>query len=80
MYPGMFNKLPEGEGKNLTPDIERLAREGSFLSKLYVASLICTPSRYNLLTGNYASRASNESFVKFTEKNEGQSVISMEFV
>jgi arylsulfatase A-like enzyme len=75
MYPDMFNNLPEGEGKNLTPNIDRLANEGSFLSNLYVASPVCTPSRYNVLTGNYASRANNDSFVAFTQKNEGQTVI-----
>ena len=75
MYPDMFNNLPEGEGKNLTPNIDRLAKEGSYLGNLYVASPVCTPSRYNVLTGNYASRASNDAFTKFTEKNEGQTVI-----
>lgn len=75
MYPNMFNNLPEGKDKNLTPNIDRLAKEGSFLSNLYVASPVCTPSRYNVLTGNYASRASNDSFLAFTEKNDGQTVI-----
>jgi len=75
MYPHMFNALPEGEGKNLTPNIDRLAAEGVFLTKQIVASPVCTPSRYNCLTGNYASRATNREFVNFTEKNEGQTVI-----
>jgi len=75
MYPDMFNSLSEGQGKNLTPNIDRLAAEGVFLTQQYVASPVCTPSRYNCLTGNYASRASNEEFVLFTEENEGQTVI-----
>ncbi len=75
MYPDMFNCLPEGKGKNLTPNIDRLALEGVFMSNQIVASPVCTPSRYNCLTGNYASRASNEEFVAFTELNEGQTVI-----
>ena len=75
MYPDMFNCLPEGKGKNLTPNIDRLASEGVFMSNQIVASPVCTPSRYNCLTGNYASRASNEEFVAFTEANEGQTVI-----
>ncbi len=75
MYPHMFNNLPQGAGKNLTPNIDRLAREGVFLNKLYVASPVCTPSRYNVLTGNYASRATNEKFLDFTKENEGQTVI-----
>lgn len=75
MYPHMFNNLPEGRGKNLTPHLDRLASQGSFLTNAYVASPVCTPSRYGVLTGNFASRASNREFVDFTEKNEGQTVI-----
>ncbi len=75
MYPHMFNALPEGKGKNLTPNIDMLATEGVFLTQQIVASPVCTPSRYNCLTGNYASRATNKEFVSFTEKNEGQTVI-----
>jgi arylsulfatase A-like enzyme len=75
MYPEMFNFLPEGKGKNLTPNIDRLASEGVVMTNQYVASPVCTPSRYNCLTGKYASRASNTAFVNFTEKQEGQTVI-----
>lgn len=75
MYPYMFNNLPEGKGKNLTPNIDRLAREGVYLSNIHVASPVCTPSRYNVLTGNYASRATNDEFKEYTAKNENQTVI-----
>ena len=75
MFPHMFNNLPQGAGKNLTPHLDRLIGEGSFLSNLYVASPVCTPSRYNVLTGNYASRARNVRFLETTEQNEGQTVI-----
>lgn len=75
MYPHMFNALPEGKGKNLTPNLDRLSDEGVFLTRQIVASPVCTPSRYNCLTGNYASRAVNREFLAFTEKNEGQTVI-----
>lgn len=75
MYPHMFNNMPQGKGKNLTPNIDRLAKEGVFLNNLFVASPVCTPSRYNCLTGNYASRATNEKFTEFTKENEGQTAI-----
>ncbi|MFA9391147.1 MAG: sulfatase [Prolixibacteraceae bacterium] len=75
MYPEMFNCLPEGEGKNLTPNLDRLASEGILMSNQYVASPVCTPSRYNCLTGRYASKAVNENFLKYTDEQEGQTVI-----
>lgn len=80
MNPTMFNNLPEGRDengkpRNLTPNLDRLIAEGSYLSQLYVASPVCTPSRYNILTGNYASRAQNREFTDFTAKNENQTVI-----
>jgi arylsulfatase A-like enzyme len=53
----MFNALPEGDGGNLTPHLDRLTREGVLMAGQHVASAVCTPSRYNVLTGRYASRA-----------------------
>jgi arylsulfatase A-like enzyme len=55
----MFNALPEGNGRNLTPNLDRLVREGVLMSGQHVAAAVCTPSRYNVLTGRYASRAMN---------------------
>ena len=80
MYPWMFNNTPEGkspDGKplNLTPTLDRLAAEGVWLDNMKVVSPVCTPSRYNCLTGNYASRAQNEGFTGFTKTNDGQTVI-----
>lgn len=75
MYPEMFNCLSEGKGKNLTPNIDRLAAEGTIMMNQYVVSPVCTPSRYNCLTGNYASRATNKQFLAKTEHEEGQTVI-----
>jgi len=78
MYPWMFNNLLKEDSKkkkNLTPNIDRLAQEGVWLDNMKVVSPVCTPSRYNCLTANYASRATNESFLNFTKKNDGQTVI-----
>jgi arylsulfatase A-like enzyme len=76
MRPYHFNCLKEGQengvGKNLTPNIDRLAREGVILKNQYVASPVCTPSRYNSLTGIYASRADNPYFKQCTKRNDGQ--------
>ena len=75
MLPSMFNCLPQGAGKNLTPNIDRLAEEGVIMMGQHVVSPVCTPSRYNCLTGRYASRATNASFLNNTAKNEGQTLI-----
>jgi len=75
MYPEMFNCLPQGEGKNLTPHLDRLAAEGTIMTGQYVVSPVCTPSRYNCLSGKYASRARNREFLNKTEHEEGQTVI-----
>jgi len=80
MYPWMFNNLKEGRSVNgsplnLTPNIDRLIEEGVWLENMKVVSPVCTPSRYNCLTGTYASRAQNESFTGFTKINDGQTVI-----
>jgi arylsulfatase A-like enzyme len=75
MYPEMFNCLPEGNGKNLTPHLDRLAKEGTLLVNQYVVSPVCTPSRFNCLTGKYASRARNNQFLRKTEAEGGQTVI-----
>ena len=57
-----FNFLPEGRDdqgnpRNLTPNIDRLATEGVVFRNQYVSSPVCTPSRYSALTGTYASRS-----------------------
>jgi arylsulfatase A-like enzyme len=39
-----------------TPYVDRLAREGLRLTSGYSTSAVCTPSRYSLLTGEYAFR------------------------
>ena len=80
MYPWMFNNIKagrtkDGKPRNLTPAIDRLAKEGVWLENLTVVSPVCTPSRYNSQTGLYASRAVNHEFLDFTKENENQTVI-----
>lgn len=43
-------------GDVLTPAIDKLANEGTKLSRYYASSPVCSPSRYGLLTGRYASQ------------------------
>lgn len=39
-----------------TPNVDRLAKEGVRFTSAYATSATCTPSRYSLLTGEYAFR------------------------
>ncbi|MCX2575446.1 sulfatase family protein [Pedobacter sandarakinus] len=39
-----------------TPNIDKLASEGLLFTNAYSSASTCTPSRYSLLTGNYAFR------------------------
>ena len=71
MYPWQMNFMPEGEGKNYTPNLDRLAQEGTVMRNQYVSSPVCTPSRYSVMTGRYASRSMAPGFLKTTE-NFGQ--------
>ena len=71
----MFNFLPEGHGKNLSPHIDKLANEGVVMMGQHVSSSVCTPSRYSCLTGQYASRAKCQDFKNFTKKMKGQTAV-----
>jgi arylsulfatase A-like enzyme len=71
----MFNCLPEGKGKNLSPNIDKLANEGVVMMGQHTSSSVCTPSRYSCLTGQYASRSTCKEFLDFTKKMGGQTVV-----
>lgn len=75
MRPEHFNFQNEGTKKIFTPNLDRLASEGAIMMNQYVASPVCSPSRFNCLTGKYASRANNAEFLEAMKKNEGQSLI-----
>lgn len=45
-----------GATKVQTPNIDRLAREGRCFTDAHSPASVCTPTRYNLLTGRYAWR------------------------
>jgi len=75
MQPMHFNFLPEGKGKNLTPTLDKLVEEGTVMMNQHVVSPVCNPSRFNVLSGMYSSRATNKEFTDFTKKQKGQTVI-----
>lgn len=43
-----------GSRVNQTPHIDRLAREGAMLTRVFATNSICTPSRASILTGQYS--------------------------
>lgn len=75
MTRDMFNFLPESGEKNLTPNLDLLVNEGTIMMNQHVAATVCTPSRYNVLTGKYASRAYNPEMMKKLKKNQGQKIV-----
>ena len=50
-------------GKVLTPNLDRLAREGMVFHNAHVTSTVCTPSRYTFLTGRYAGSSHSASYL-----------------
>ena len=51
-------------GKVLTPNLNRLAKEGMICHNAHVTSTVCTPSRYTFLTGRYASSSHSNTFLE----------------
>ncbi|MCO6498010.1 MAG: sulfatase-like hydrolase/transferase [Chitinophagaceae bacterium] len=54
-----FYEIAKFGGKVLTPNMDRIGTEGVVLDRFYASSPVCTPSRYSMLTGRYASRNQN---------------------
>lgn len=53
-----------GDKEVHTPIIDSLAKGGMVFSNAYVSSSVCSPSRYSMLTGRYASRSKGKVFMK----------------
>jgi len=49
-------------GHALTPNLDRMAREGMIFHHAHVSSTVCTPSRYSFLTGRYAGRSYSKRY------------------
>ena len=48
-----------GADHGLAPNLDSLAKEGLTFERAYTTAPLCTPSRFSLLTGRYASNASS---------------------
>ena len=75
LSPTMANFDAEGRGRGLTPHLDALAAGGVVLGNMHAPSPVCTPSRYSILTGNYASRATNGAFLRETKQHGGQTAV-----
>lgn len=51
-------------GKVLTPNLDRLAREGITFHNAHMTSTVCTPARYTCLTGRYAGSSYSSVYLK----------------
>ena len=56
---GCYNK----KSKIFTPNIDLLASEGMMFTDMHSTSSVCTPTRYSILTGEYAWRTRMKSGV-----------------
>jgi arylsulfatase A-like enzyme len=63
-YPHLISPKGFGFGgdKVLTPNMDRLAREGIVMTNANVSCPVCSPSRYTTFTGRYASRSKGPVF------------------
>lgn len=62
---GAFN-ANAGAPKIRTPNMDRLAREGTRFTSFYVSQAVCTASRASLLTGCYANRVGLQGALNHT--------------
>jgi uncharacterized sulfatase len=64
---GDFNLY--GSAYSQTPNIDRLASQGTRFTQFYTGAPICSPSRAALLTGQYSARSGINSFLEGTVSN-----------
>ncbi len=71
-----------GQKKIRTPHLDRLAAEGTRLTRHYSGAPVCAPSRCTLLTGKHTGhaeiRGNRQAKIAFPEFDEGQHPISAE--
>lgn len=74
MHRDMMSWTAEGRGRTVTPNLDRLAVEGTVMAEQHIVSPVCSPSRFTCLTGRYASRCVALRFRQLAER-AGQTVV-----
>ena len=59
----------QGSKKNRTPNLDRMAKEGTRFTSFYVAQAVCTASRAAFMSGCYANRVGLQGALNHTSKN-----------
>jgi arylsulfatase A-like enzyme len=62
--------LGYGGAPVLTPNIDSIAANGVRFTQFHCASTVCTPSRYNYLSGHYGGRCPSQDLWKGSEPGE----------
>ncbi|MCB1207516.1 MAG: sulfatase-like hydrolase/transferase, partial [Verrucomicrobiae bacterium] len=57
-----------------TPNLDRLAREGSWFRQFYVAATVCSPSRTAFMTSHYPARHRVHGHFADAAQNEARSM------
>lgn len=52
-----------GNKEAITPNLDRLAKEGAYLSNKFVTTPVCSPARATILTSKYASEVNIPDFI-----------------
>ncbi len=58
-----------------TPNIDRLASEGTRFTQFYVASPVCSPSRCGIITGQFPARWRITSYLAEKSRNRGAEMV-----
>jgi len=63
-----------GQVRMKTPNLDRLARQGTLFTQFYVASAVCSPSRAAFMTGHFPARHGIHSAIGGARKNKQRGI------
>ena len=63
-------------GRLKTPNIDRMAREGTLFTQFYVASGVCSPSRAAIMTGKFPGEVGIHDYLASEELNRQRGCVN----